>query len=66
MVSLADVKRWNPGVLEDVLHTVQKHEQILTYSGDDFGTAVNTTMTFTTGCHLTAEATKRGYPAQTY
>jgi len=31
-----------------------------------FGTAVNTTMTFTTGCHLTAEATKRGYPAQTY
>ena len=31
-----------------------------------FGTAVNTTMTFTTGCHLTAEAKKRGYPAQPY
>ncbi|MGB6164164.1 MAG: LppA family lipoprotein [Pseudonocardiaceae bacterium] len=31
-----------------------------------FGTAVNTTMTFITGCHLTAEAKKRGYPAQTY
>jgi len=40
MVSLADVKRWNPGVLEDVLRTVQKHEQILTYSGDDFGRVI--------------------------
>jgi hypothetical protein len=28
-----------------------------------FGTAVNTTMTFSTGCHLTAQAKQRGRPA---
>lgn len=40
MVSLADVKRWKPGVLEEVLRTVQKREQILIYSGDDLGRVI--------------------------
>jgi hypothetical protein len=36
MVDLADVKQWNVGQLEDVLHVVQQREQILVHSGDDF------------------------------
>ena len=40
MVSLADVKRWNLDVLEDVLRTVQKREQFLICSGDDFGRVI--------------------------
>ena len=37
---LTDVKRWNPGVLEDVLRTVQQREKILIYSADDFGRVI--------------------------
>jgi hypothetical protein len=36
MVGLADVRRWNAGQVEDVLRTVQQHQQILVHSGDDF------------------------------
>jgi hypothetical protein len=35
MASLADVKRWNPGVLNEVAHTIQQREQVLIHSGDD-------------------------------
>lgn len=37
MVSLADVKRWNPGRLDEILRTVQQQLQVLIHSGDDFG-----------------------------
>jgi hypothetical protein len=37
MVSLADVKRWDPGVLNEVARILQQREQILIHSGDDFG-----------------------------
>lgn len=36
MVALSDVKRWNPGALNNIASTVQQREQILTHSGDDF------------------------------
>jgi hypothetical protein len=36
MVSLPDVKRWNPGVLNEVANVIRQREQILIHSGDDF------------------------------
>lgn len=44
-------------------HEVVFHDQ---YRAElNFGTAVNTTLLLRTGCHLTAEAKKRGTPAPT-
>jgi hypothetical protein len=40
MVSLADVKRWNPGQLDEIVHTVQQQLQILIHSGDDYGKVI--------------------------
>jgi hypothetical protein len=37
MVSLGDVKRWNPVVLDEIAKTMQQREQVLIHSGDDFG-----------------------------
>ncbi|GAA3534468.1 hypothetical protein GCM10022222_17510 [Amycolatopsis ultiminotia] len=36
MVSLGDVKRWNPGALNKTATTMQQREQVLVHSGDDF------------------------------
>jgi hypothetical protein len=44
-------------------HEIVFHDQ---YKAElNFGTAVNTTLLLRTGCHLTAEAKKRGSPAPT-
>ena len=40
MVSLADVKRWNPGQLDEIVHTLQQQLQILIHSGDDYGKVI--------------------------
>lgn len=40
MVSLANLKRWNPSTLEDVFHTVAQRQQVLASSGDDFFSAL--------------------------
>ncbi|MYW90569.1 hypothetical protein G3I59_08035 [Amycolatopsis rubida] len=37
MVSLADVRAWNPGVLDEICSTLQARTQILVHEGDDYG-----------------------------
>jgi hypothetical protein len=37
MVGLGDVKRWNPGALNETANTIQQREQVLVHSGNDFG-----------------------------
>ncbi|RJQ88407.1 alpha/beta hydrolase [Amycolatopsis panacis] len=37
MVSISDVKRWNPATLNEAATTAQQREQTLIHSGDDYG-----------------------------
>lgn len=37
MVSLADVRAWNPGTLDEICSTLQAPTQILIHDGDDYG-----------------------------
>ena len=50
-------------LVADDSHEIVFHDQ---YKAElNVGTAVNTTLLLRTGCHLTAEAKKRGSPAPT-
>ncbi|QYN22691.1 alpha/beta hydrolase [Amycolatopsis sp. DSM 110486] len=37
MVSLADIRRWNPGALGEIFSVLQVRAQMLVHSGDDYG-----------------------------
>ncbi|MFF4591747.1 alpha/beta hydrolase [Amycolatopsis sp. NPDC001319] len=37
MVSLADIRQWNPGALDEIFSVLQIRTQILVHSGDDYG-----------------------------
>jgi hypothetical protein len=40
MVSPAELKRWNPAMVEEVFLTVRQRQQVLISSGDDFLSAL--------------------------